>query len=139
MMDTEELKQKFIVGNDVLKQRLQVLVTKALQHCVVGENGTVHINSNSVGAKDKIKLVLSARRLAAQLTGDIKGDVTVSELSASTGLPENQIRARANEIVKERFATSPSRGVYNANPHKVEPFLDGLSKATVTAAPNTNV
>src|ERR1041384_4757574 len=111
-MNTEELKRKFIVGSDILKQRLEALVEKALPHCVVAENGTVHITSSSLGAKDKVKLVLAARSVAAQLADTVNADVSVAELAASTGLPENQIRARANEVVKEHFAAAPSRGVY---------------------------
>src|SRR5690348_8878873 len=107
-MSTEELRRRFIVGTDILKERLETLVTKTLSHCVVAENGTVHITSTSLGAKDKVKLVLVARFLAAQLVDDIRSEVTIDELSASTGLPDNQIRARANDVVKERFATSPS-------------------------------
>lgn len=126
-MDKEQLRKQFIVGADVLKERLESLITKALKHCVVGENGTVHINSKSLGAKDKIKLVLVARSLAAQLADDIAAEVSVSELAASTGLAENQIRARANEVVKERFATSPTRGSYLVNSHKIEGFLDSLT------------
>lgn len=128
-MDNEELKRKFIVGSDILKERIEVLVTKALRHCVVAENGTVHITSSALGAKDKIKLVLAARSLAAQLADGINPNVSVADLAESTGLPENQIRARANEVVKERFATTPTRGVYSANPHKIEPYLDSLPTA----------
>jgi hypothetical protein len=126
-MDKDQLRKQFIVGADVLKERLESLITKALKHCVVAENGTVHINSKSLSAKDKLKLVLAARSLAAQLADDISADVSVPDLAASTGLAENQIRARANEIVKERFATSPRRGTYTANAHKIEVFLDSLN------------
>src|SRR5262245_12434792 len=99
-MDRDELRKRFIVGADVLRERLESLITKALGHCVVTENGTVHISSKSLGAKDKIKLVLAARSLAAQLDDNIGADVSVSDLAASTGLAENQIRARANDVVK---------------------------------------
>jgi len=126
-MDKDELKKKFIVGAEVLRDRIETLVEKALKHCVVGENGTVHISSKGMGAKNQIKVVLTARSLASQLTNDISATVTIDDLVASTGLPENQIRARANELVKEHFATSPQKGIYLANAHKVEPFLDSLS------------
>src|SRR5262245_33362814 len=129
-MNKEELKKKFIVSADSLKERIETLVNKALKFCIVEEGGTVHISLKSVGAKDKIKLVISARSLAAQLSDDISANVTVSELVASTGIPENQIRARANEIVKERFASSPQSGTYVANPHKIEDFLDSLKSPT---------
>jgi hypothetical protein len=125
-MDKAELKRKFIVGADLLKYRLEPLVTKALQHCLVAENGTVHIVSKALGAKEKIKLVLAARSLAAQLADDITADVSVSDLALSTGLPDNQIRARSNELVKERFALTAKRGFYVANAHQIEAFLNSL-------------
>lgn len=125
-MNKEELRKKFIVGADVLKDRLEPLVTKALQHCKVVENGIVHVTSNSLGAKEKIKLVLTARSLAAQLDDDMSAEMRVSELVASTGFPDNQIRARCNELVKERFARSVKRGVFVANAHKIEEFLNSL-------------
>lgn len=129
-MNKEELKRKFIVSADVLKDRLEPLVTTALQHCLVAENGTVHILSTSLGAKEKIKLVLAARSLAARLADDISPDVSVSELAVSTGLPENQIRARSNDLVKERFATTAKRGSYVANAHKIEAFLNSLQESS---------
>lgn len=127
-MNKEELKRKFIVGADALKDRIEELVTKALDHCVVSENGIVHVISKGLSTKDRIKLVLTARSLAAQLTEDLPAEVSVSELVISTGLPENQVRARANDLVKERFANSPTRGVYVANAHKIETFLDSLPR-----------
>jgi hypothetical protein len=126
-MVTDELRKQFIVGADVIKDRLEALITKALKHCVVAENGMVHINAKSLSAKDQIKLVLAARALAGQLADDIAAEVSVGDLAASTGLAENQIRARANDVVKERFATSPRRGTYTANAHKIEAFLDSLT------------
>lgn len=128
-MTKEELRKKFIVGTDVLKARIEDVATKALEHCVVGEDGTVHIETKALPAKSQIKLVLAARSVASQLDDSLSADVNVSELARSTGLPENQIRARATDAVKERFATSRKQGVYAANPHKIEAFLDSLKKA----------
>jgi hypothetical protein len=125
-MDRDQLRKRFIVGADVLKERLEAIINKALSHCVVTENGTVYISSKSLSAKDQIKLVLAARSLAAQLDDGIAADVSVSDLAASTGLAVNQVRARANDVVKERFATSPKRGFFTANAHKIEAFLDSL-------------
>jgi hypothetical protein len=125
-MNKEELKNKFIVSVDVVKERLEPLVTRALDYCVVADNGTVHVTSKQLGPKDKIRLVLAARSLASQLSDDMSPEVSVRDLALSTGIPENQIRARANELLKERFATSERRGFYVANPHRIEPFLNSL-------------
>jgi hypothetical protein len=135
-MNKEELKKKFIVSADSLKEKIESLIDKAMRYCVVEEKGVVHISIKSLGAKDKIKLVLAARSLAAQLVDTISSKVTVAELVVSTGIPENQIHARANEIVKERFAASPQKGTYTANPHKIEEFLDSLATRAKSAAAN---
>jgi len=50
--------------------------------------------------------------------------MSLAELATKSGMAENQIRARASELVKERFATSPKVGFYAAVPHNVEGLLD---------------
>jgi hypothetical protein len=125
-MSIETLREKFIVDSATIKAKLEDLITKALVFCVVGEDGVVHITSPKLNAKQKVKLVLSARMLASQLTPNIAAETGVADLVKSTGIDENQLRARTNEIVKERFANSPARGVFRANAHKIEEFLDSL-------------
>lgn len=127
-MDKESLRQKFIVGEEVLRERIEKLVDKTLPYCVVAQNGTVHLQTQRLPAKNQIKLVLAARILAAQLVDNISAEVSVQDIAASTGLPENQIRARANDLVKEHFAATPKKGTFIANVHKVEPFLDSLPR-----------
>lgn len=126
-MSIEELRRRFIVDEDVLKARLESLGEKALAHCVVDKRGVVHITAENLSAKEKIKLVLAARAIASELTEGISGEVSVSEISKITGLPENQVRARGNDLISEKYAESPSRGVFKALPHKIEPFLDSLA------------
>lgn len=126
-MSIEELKKKFIVTDDYLSSRLESLVVKALNHCVVTEKGVVHINKSSLSAKDKIKLALAARSLAAGLDINISAEMSVEELVNASGLPSNQVHARSKDLINERFAQSSGRGMYKANPHKIEPFLDSLT------------
>jgi hypothetical protein len=128
-MKEDELKNRFIVGANVRRDKLEELVIKALKYCVVAEDGTVHISTKGLGAKIQIKLVLAARSLAAALDDRIRSQVTVDEIEKSTGLPDNQIRARANELVREKFATSQTKGSYAANQHKIDSFLDSLKGA----------
>src|SRR5436853_4905109 len=123
-MSVETLRAKFIVDSATLRANIEDLVNKALGFCVVGEDGVVHIKNAKLNVKHKIKLVLTARMLAAQLTPNISSEIGIADLAKSTGIDENQLRARINEIVKERFANSPARGVFSANPHRVEEFLD---------------
>lgn len=49
------------------------------------------------------------------------------ELAKYTGLPANQVRARGNDAINDKFAQSSRAGTYRAIAHKVEPFLDELS------------
>lgn len=126
-MSLDELKKKFIVSDDILKSRIESLIEKALNHCAVTNTGLVHITDNALPARDKIKLVLVARALASQLDSQFSAEVSVPELVQSTGIEPKQLSARINEVVKERFASTTARGVYTANPHKIESYLDSLS------------
>lgn len=127
-MDIDELKEQFLVDDDVQKERLAQLVHKALEHCVVHKNGTVELKHKSLAGRDRVKLVLSARLLASKLDESRSSDVTVEEIAESTGLPKNQVAARAKECLDERFSERSTRGSYKARALKVEEFLDTLAR-----------
>ena len=129
-MTIEDLKKKFIVDENVVKNRLEAVLEKALVHCVVDKQGTVHINDGKLGAKSKVKLVLSARYLASQLTEGISQVVTPADVTKSAGVPANQARARLADLVNEKFAESPQNGNFRVLAHKIEPFLDSLKKSS---------
>lgn len=129
-MSIEDLKKKFIVDDDVLRNRLEEIATKALQLCVLDKKGSVHFNNSKLGPRDKLRLTLAARAIASQLDETVSREVSVAELAANSGLPENQVRARAAELVKERFITSPKKGTYAAVAHKVEALLDSVTKSS---------
>lgn len=126
-MNLEELKKKFIVDDDVLKARLQTIVSKALDHCQLDKHGQVLISNTKLSGRDKVKLTLAARAIAAQLDPKISPEVTGPEIGKYTGLPINQVRARAKEAVDDKFAESTQAGTYRAMPHKIESFLDSIS------------
>jgi hypothetical protein len=130
-MSLDELKKQFILDDDALKERLERVIAKALEHCRIDKNGQVLIIDSGLAAKDQIKLTLAARVLAAQLDDQIPAAVTVTEISKYTGLPANQVRARGTEAIKDKFAEAPAAGVYRAIPKKIEPFLDSISKPDV--------
>ncbi|HTU32670.1 MAG TPA: hypothetical protein VMF66_02585 [Candidatus Acidoferrum sp.] len=125
-MSIEELRKQFIVDEDVLKTRLEPIITKALLHCKIGRTGEVIITNTSLSSKSKVGLTLVARLLGSELDQSIPPDVTVREIFKSTGLPDNQIRARAKELVADKIAVSPAPGTFRALPYKVEGFLDQL-------------
>lgn len=127
-MSLEELKKQFIVDEDVLRARLEPIVSKALSHCRIDKNGQVLITDAKLSGKNQVKLALAARTIAAQLDSRISSEVTAVELAKFTGLPANQVRARGNDAINDKFARSPKAGVYQAIPYKIEPFLDEISR-----------
>jgi hypothetical protein len=128
-MSLEELKKRFIVDEDVLKTRLEPIVKKALEHCLLDKKGQVSITSSRLSGKDQVKLTLAARAIGAQMDATISAEVSSPEIAKFTGLPGNQVRARVNDAVKDKFAESPRAGVYRAVPHKIEAFLDSIATA----------
>ena len=129
-MSIEELKKKFIVDDDVLKGRLEEIATKALQLCVLDKKGNVHFNNSKLSPREKLRLTLAARAIASQLDETLSGEVSVADLAANSGLPENQVRARAAELTKAKFISSPKKGFFVAVPHKVEALLDSVAKSS---------
>ena len=128
-MSLEDLKNKFIVDDEVLRGRLETIVNKALRYCVIDKKGNVHFNDPKLKTRERMRLTLAARALAAQMDEKISPDVSVDELVASTGLPRDQVRARAAELVKAKLARSPRAGVYAAIPYRVEELIDSLAAA----------
>lgn len=130
-MTMEELKKQFIVDEDVLKARIEPIVTKALRHCRLDKSGQVLITNGKLSGKQKVRLTLAARAIASQMDSTIMADVTVAEIENFTGLPANQVRARGKDAIADRFADSPKAGVYRALSHKIEDFLDSISPNVV--------
>ena len=127
-MEKEELKRKFILDEEDLKLRIEVLVAKALKLCRVDNRGRIHFENKKLSGKDKVKVALAARAIASELDANISPDVTIRELAQYVGLPENQVRARCTEIVAEHYADSPARGVFRAVFGKIEMTLDSISQ-----------
>ena len=128
-MGIEELRKQFIVDDDVLKARLEPIVTKALAHCRIDKNGQVEIKDAKLSGKEQVKLILAARAIGSEMDPAIHAEVSGAEIAKFTGLPANQVRARVNDAIEDRFAQSPKSGVYRAMPHKIEAFLDTLQNA----------
>jgi hypothetical protein len=122
----DELKRQFIV-KDAFKDRLEQLVSKALKHCQIDEKGQVLILNSRMSGPNQVRLTLAARALASRLEPTILAEVTVADISTSTGLPANQVRARCKDAISANFAEPAGAGVYRAISNKVEAFLDSLS------------
>jgi len=127
MMNLETLRNQFIMEDDALKVRLEPLVTKALHFCKIDKAGQVLITNPKLASLDQVKLVLTARMIASALDPTIKEAVLATEIAKCTGLPANQVRARATDAIRAKFAESLGLGIYKAIPHRIEGFLDDLS------------
>jgi hypothetical protein len=125
-MGLDELKEKFLVDDEVRSERLEQLVRNALPHCVVDKKGRVHLKGLGRPGKEQVKLVLAGRLIASKLDEAISEDVTVEQLAEYTGLPKNQAAARAKECLDEKFADRSARGSYKARVNKAEEFLSAL-------------
>jgi hypothetical protein len=130
-MTLEHLKGKFIIDDDVLTRRLETIVEKVLKYCVIDKKGNIHFNDPKLKTRERMKLTLAARTLAAQMDESISPDVSVDELIASTGLPRDQVRARAAELIKAKLARSPRSGIYTAVPYYVEALIDSIAEKGV--------
>jgi hypothetical protein len=129
MTNIEELKKKFIVTDELMKTRLEAVVEKALEFCIIDQKGSVHITKRGLSTRSRVMLVLAARAIASSLGSDIPADVPSVEISKFLGLPRNQVRARGNELIKANMAESAEAGSYRAVSARIEEFLDSLSQA----------
>jgi hypothetical protein len=129
---SQELRKKFILDEEAATDRIETLVTEMCEWCAVDPKGRVIVKRQDLVSRDRVKLVLSARWLASELDQSISSGVSTLELETSTGLPRDQLRARISEIVRARFATPVSKGVYAASPMHVEAFARELRDRLVS-------
>jgi hypothetical protein len=127
--DLETLRKRFLVDEDVAKARLEQLLEKVLPYCVVDRKGAVHVQVD-IAARNRLKLILTARAIAALIETSITAEVSIDDLAQFSGLPKNQVTARTSDIVKEKFAESVRPGVLRAYGHKLEGFLDSLKESS---------
>lgn len=131
-MSLEEVKAKFIVDEGIHTSKLERLIQTISGFCVVDKQGRVHLSHNTLSTTETVKLVLVARYLAAELEPQIKSEMTVNEVESSAGIEPKQVGARLSELVSAKFATIVRRGVYRAVPHRIESFVESLSKKRTT-------
>src|SRR5262249_5187192 len=77
-----ELAQRFVVDEGALNEQFEQLVLKVASHCLVDRGGKITIkNGKKLSTRDRIKLILAARLIAARLDPAIGSEVSVSMLS----------------------------------------------------------
>ena len=126
-MEINELRRKFIIGEEELKEQLETLVTKTMKYCRLDNGGRVHFENKKLSTKDKLKVTFAARAVASQLDPGFSADQTAAELAQTTGIPIDQVRARCAELVAEHYVESPHRGVFRAIFGKIEGMLDSVT------------
>ena len=127
MSKLEELKNQFLVSDNLSEAKMLSLLQLAVNHCAVDPKGNVEIKRPSLAAKDKVMLVLVARLIAHHLDEQIPAEVTADELVKNVRISGEQVRARASDLVKARQIESVGRGIYRAILHRTEAFLSHLS------------
>ena len=124
----DDLRRQFLVDEDLDEERLAALIKKLLPICVVNKKGVVQIKRSGLPGRDLVKIVLVARLVAHKLDESIPDELDAAALAANTGMPRNQVAARAKEVVDEAFAERTTRGNYRASLWKVNEFLEELTK-----------
>jgi hypothetical protein len=127
-MDLDKLQEQFLVDEDVKSEKLGQIIQKLLPYCVVSKKGMVDIRKPKLAGKAQVKLVLAARLVASKIEGSsVTSGTSLEEIVEYTGLPKDQVSARAKECVDDGFAERAGRGSYKARQHRIESFVDELS------------
>ena len=131
-MGLEELKKKFILDETEVRGRLEELITKALNYCRVDSKGRIHFERKTLSGMERVKVALAARGIASELDSSFSAEMSIDELSRSTGLPENSVRARCAELAAHNYIEAPTKGVFKVVFAKVEELLDSIrNKSTI--------
>ena len=60
-MTLEQLREQFLVDDDVPNEKLEQLIQKALPYCIVRKNGSVELRRSDLSGKQQVKVTLTAR------------------------------------------------------------------------------
>jgi hypothetical protein len=122
----ENLKEKFIVSEEISEKRIDEFVRRLLPFCKVTKTGGIIVEKAELTSFEKIKVSLVARYLANRLDSEIPSEVNGEELSASLMIPKDQVMARLKEAKDEKFAFRVRKGVYAVNPLRIGVFISSL-------------
>lgn len=127
---TDDLWRQFVVDEDLLAARMDVLLMRLVVWCRIDARGHVQFVREGLAAKQKIAVVAAARAVASRRMPDVADDVSVAEIATCTGLPKNQVSARCAELVnRDRLFETSTRGSFRIVQSRIERFLDGLPSA----------
>lgn len=129
-MNIQDLKKKFLLDDAQVQQHLDALVDKVRPFCAIDATGNVHFEpgTRTLKTRDKVFLALAARYIGAKLQIGNAETAEVADLKSWLGIPDNQLRARCNELLKESYIASGERGSFSVLPHRIEMYVDSLAR-----------
>lgn len=128
----DELKNKFIVDEDHLRQGTERLIKKALKYGRVSKNSDVIVDKAHLSQDNTLKLSLVLRYLAHSLDETIPGNVRPSELTKVMGERIESVGSRLSQLAKGGFVKKSGYGQYMVQPYRVEKFLDELESGNLS-------
>ncbi len=128
----EELKKRLFRDEDAEKANLTEIVDEYTEKL-----GNVDLNGhpllkpeiiNSLPRKDLLKAQITGRTVASLLEKDIPEEIDVQEIIKwnTHEIPDNQVIARINDLVKEGFLIRKKRGVFKGRIYQIRIWLKNL-------------
>lgn len=138
MTGLDDLKQKFIIDEDLQHLNMMRLIEALIPICKIDKKGFVFVQDRSFTGglknKDFIHLILAVRFLGSHLQSSTEEEATICEVMNSdeiarmTGLKKEVVSARLKELKDEGKAISEKRGQYRASVYHLEQFIDSILK-----------
>lgn len=129
--ELEDLKAKWIIEKiDFDEKMVGRYVKRLMPFCKITKNGEIFLTDEGkkLSLKDQVGLTLVARFIAHILDDSIPEEVSAEEVSKIFLVDRMQVYARFKDTKNEKLAISVKRGIYKANPSRIEKFLDDIEK-----------
>ena len=120
----KDIKDRFIVSEDVSEENLREFAERTLVHGRVTKGGTIVIDNKKLTPEDTLKLALVIKYIANQF--DETNSASLRPKDATTILNERieSVGSRLSKLAKEGFAKKVAYGQYSVFPYKIRSFLD---------------
>ena len=132
MGDKNNIKNLFIVQEDVDKQDAESLAKRVLKYGRVTKDGIVVIDDRTLSKSDQLKLSLVIRYVGSRLDETINRKVRPIELTKTLGQRIEAVGAGLSKLASDGFAKKEGHGEYVVYPYKVGAFLDQIEKESST-------
>jgi hypothetical protein len=129
--ELEKLKVEWIIEEKEFdKRKLECLVKRLMPFCKITNSGEIDLTEigENLSLKEKVMLALVARFIAHRLDDYILEEVSLDEIPGFFSVDNVQVRARLKDLKDEKLAVLVKRGVYKANPIRIEKYLDEIKE-----------